>query len=245
MIVSADLGGQLWQLSINRHERRNALDVDHLDQLQDQLGAALSASARCVVVTGEGTTFSAGADLDSVYDDTFRSALYRVLGALTAAPVPIIAALNGPAVGAGAQLALACDLRVGGDRAFFAIPTGRNGLAVDSWTVRRLALLTNGAMARNLLIGADTLPADQAHKLGLVGRIGGLEEAHAWGREITSMAPLSLTHSKRALDVLLEPEPDDSTADLDKLFDQCWASDDVAEGRLARTERRTPVFQGR
>ena len=244
MIVSTDLGDQLWQLSIDRHERRNALDVDHLDQLHDQLGVALSANARCVVVTGEGTTFSAGADLDSVYDDTCRTALYRTLGALTAAPVPVIAALNGPAVGAGAQLALACDLRVGGDRAFFAIPTGRNGLAVDSWTVRRLALLTNGAVARNLLIGADTLPADRAQQLGLVGRVGGLGEAIEWGREIVSMAPMSLAHSKRALDVLLEPDVD-SSADLDKLFDQCWASDDVAEGRLARTEGRTPMFKGR
>jgi enoyl-CoA hydratase len=244
VIVSTNLGGQLWQLTIDRHGRRNALDSEHLDQLHDQLDAALASRARCVVVTGEGTTFSAGADLDSVYDDTFRTALYRTLRALTETHVPVIAAMNGPAVGAGAQLALACDLRVGGDRAFFAIPTGRNGLAVDSWTVRRLALLTNGAVARNLLIGAATLPADRAHQLGLVGRIGGLDEAIKWGREITSMAPLSLAHSKRALDVLLEPDVD-GAADLDKLFDQCWASDDVAEGRLARAEGRTPVFKGR
>lgn len=244
MIVSHNLGGGLWQLSIDRHERRNALDVDHLDQLHDQLGAALAARARAVVVTGEGTTFSAGADLDGVYDDTFRAALYRTLRALTEAPVPVIAALNGPAVGAGAQLAIACDLRVGGERAFFAIPTGRNGLAVDSWTVRRLALLTNGATARNLLIGAATLPADQAHQLGLIGRVGDLDDAIEWGREIAAMAPLSLAHSKRALDVLLEPDVD-GAADLEKLFDACWASDDVAEARLARAEGRTPVFQGR
>jgi enoyl-CoA hydratase len=125
VIVSLDLGGRLWQLTIDRHERRNALDLDHLDQLHDQLGAALTAGARAVVVTGEGTTFSAGADLDGVYDDTFRTALYRTLRALTDAPVPVIAALNGPAVGAGAQLAIACDLRVGGERAFFAVPTAR------------------------------------------------------------------------------------------------------------------------
>ncbi|MET0998717.1 MAG: enoyl-CoA hydratase [Marmoricola sp.] len=244
MIVSTDLGEQLWQLTIDRHDRRNALDIDHLDQLHDQFAAALHAGARCVVVTGEGTTFSAGADLDSVYDDTFTTALYRTLGAITDAPVPVIAAMNGPAVGAGAQLAIACDLRVGGDRAFFAIPTARNGLAVDSWTIRRLALLTNGAVARNVLIGAATLTVDLARRLGLIGRAGGLDEAIAWGRDIVSMAPLSLAHSKRALEVLLEPDVA-RAAELENLFDQCWASDDVAEGRLARTEGRSPIFEGK
>lgn len=243
MIVTTNLGGQVWLLTIDRHERRNALDVEHLDQLHDQFTAAVNARARAVIVTGAGTTFSAGADLNSVYDDSFRTALYRTLNIMTKATVPVIAAMNGPAVGAGTQLAIACDLRVGNERASIAIPTGRNGLAVDSWTVRRLALLTNASVARNLLLGAATLPSADAERVGLIGRVGGIEEATDWAREIAAMAPLSLAHSKRALEVLLEPNID-GAAEIKELFDRCWSSDDVAEGRRARSEGRAPIFKG-
>ena len=244
MIRSEDLGDRVLLLTIDRDERRNALDIEHIDELHDLLEAGLGRGARAVVVTGAGSVFSAGADLDGVYGDEFRTALYRALGALRNASVPVIAALNGPAIGAGALLAIACDLRVGGDRARFAVPTARNGLAVDAWTVRRLALLTNGAVARNLLLGAGTLPSDDALRLGLLSRSGDLEVAVAWAREIAEMAPLSLAYSKKTLDRLFESSRGDET-ELDELFDQCWHSDDVAEGRRAREEGREPVFQGR
>jgi len=243
MIRSEAHGPHVTVLMIDRHERRNALDVEHLHQLDDQLRDAVAGGARSVVITGAGTAFSAGADLDGVYDGEFRSALYSTLGSIAQTQVPVIAALNGPAIGAGAQLAIACDLRVGAERARFAIPTARNGLAVDAWTIRRLALLTNGSVARNLLLGAETIEAGDARRLGLLSRDGDLHDAITWAQEIAAMAPLSLSYSKRALHLLFEAMPHEE--ELDALFLKCWYSDDVIEGQTARTERRAPNFVGK
>lgn len=252
--------GRVALIEIDRHERRNALDVDHLDQLH---GAVVAAGgdgadgARAVVVAGRGTSFCAGADTsgdpdtpgaDGVYGEGFRVALYRALGAITALPVPVVAAVHGPAIGAGTQLAIACDLRVAGPRARFAVPTARNGLAVDAWTVRRLAVLGGGGAARAMLLGVDTLDAATAHGRGLVDRLADddqatLDDALAWAAEIAELAPLSLAYSKLAADRLAEPPIDDPV--LDKAFLACWDSDDVVEARRARAEGRAPRFRGR
>ena len=245
MIRHEDMGDRVVLITIDRHKQRNALDVEHLDALHGAVVDAVLADARAIVVTGAGSAFCAGADLDRVYGAEFRTALYRALGAITEAPVPVIAAVNGPAVGAGTQLAIACDLRVGSEPALFAVPTALNGLAVDPWTVRRLAGLTSGAVARNLLLGATRLGAKDALACGLLARSGDLDDAVAWAREIADMAPLALTYSKRALDRLVEPAAPRSDADLDLLFEECWDSADVVEARRARTEGRKPVFEGR
>ena len=227
---------------LDRHEKRNALDVEHLDALRKAVDE-LAATVRAIVVTGAGTSFCAGADFGGVYGDGFRTALYAALQAILDAPMPVIAAVNGPAVGAGTQLAIACDLRVAAESAVFAVPTARNGLAVDPWTTRRLALLAGGGPARALLLGCDRLDAARAHACGLVDRIGSLEDALAWARDIATFAPLSLRYAKTALESLFEPRPWDGG--LDELFDACWHSEDFAESQRARAEKRTPRFHGR
>lgn len=234
--------GQVSLVRIERHERRNALDVEHLDGLYDGVTEAVCVGARAVVVTGEGSAFCAGADLSGIYGDGFRRALYRTLGLLRSTPVPVLAAVNGPAIGAGTQLAIACDLRVADTTALFAVPTARNGLAVDPWTVRRLVQVA-GAAARPLLLGAVHLDRDCAQAAGLVDRRGNLDDALEFATDIASMAPLSLAYSKRALAVLDEVE--EESPELQRLFDACWSSHDVAEAHKARTERRNPVFEGR
>ena len=237
-------------VEIDRHERRNALDLSHLEALHDAVVAAPADGARAVVVSGRGSSFCAGADLEGVYGEGFRRALYRALGAITDLGVPVVAAVNGPAIGAGTQLAIACDLRVAAPAARFAVPTARNGLAVDPWTVRRLAVLAGGGAARALLLGADGLDAEAAHTRGLVDRLAApdaaLDDARAWAVEIAGLAPLTLAYSKRALELLGEPEVGDAAAaELERGFAACWTSEDFAEGRRAGAERRTPRFTGR
>jgi enoyl-CoA hydratase len=207
-------------LTLDMHERRNALDAAACDTLREIFEAALARDARAVVVTGNGTCFCAGADLSGVYDDGFRTALYAMLRTITTAPVPVIAAVNGPAIGAGTQLAIACDLRVAAPAARFAVPTARRGLAVDPWTIRRLALLAGGGAARALLLGAETLSAPRALGHGLADRLGDLPDALAWAQEISTFAPLALSYSKHALETLLEPRPWDPG--LDTEFERCW-----------------------
>lgn len=234
-MITSRVAGAVTVLEIDRHERRNALDVNHCRQLQ----AAVEASdSSAIVITGAGSSFCAGADLTGVYGPEFRQALYSMLAAITAKPVPVLAAVNGAAIGAGVQLAVACDLRVAVAAATFAIPTARNGLAIDPPTVRRLQVLAGGGTARGLLIGCETYDAALAHQRGLVDRIGDLRHARDWAAELAGLAPLTHRYNKLALNLAAE-------ADVEAAFDACWNSEDQAEAERARREKRPPRFTGR
>jgi enoyl-CoA hydratase len=242
-MIRTEERGRVAILRIDRHEQRNALDTEHCELLRDALGEVTGAGARAVVVTGEGTSFCAGADFGEVYGDGFRKALYDMLRRFTASPVPIIAAVNGPAIGAGTQLALAADLRTVAPSAKFAIPTATLGLAVDPWTLRRLALLAGGGIARRIVLACEPLSAEEALACGLADSAGDLDAALERAARIAALAPLTLAYSKQVLNRMLEPEINDPG--LDSLFEELWRSADVAEGQAARRERRPPRFEGR
>ena len=233
-MIAQHRDGDVTVIEIDRHERRNALDTAHCQDLR----AALTGTARAIVITGAGAEARPGADLGGVYDTAFRDALYAMLAAVTQVPVPVLAAVNGPAIGAGAQLALACDLRVAAPEATFAIPAARLGIAVNPWTTRRLALLAGTGTAQAMLIGAETLDAGAALRCGLASRLGDRGAALTWARELAGLAPLSLAYAKKALN-----EPD--SAELARDFEACWASADAAEGQRARAGKRPPRFLGR
>ncbi len=234
-MITQHRDGDVAVIEIDRHERRNALDTAHCDALREALGGV---TARAIVITGAGSSFCSGADLGAVYDAAFRDALYAMLAAVTGIGVPVLAAVNGPAIGAGAQLALACDLRVAAREATFAIPTARLGIAVNPWTIRRLALLAGTGAAQAMLIGGESLDAARAWQCGLASRLGDRAAALAWAGELAGLAPLSLAYAKKALN-----QPDG--AELGKDFEACWASEDAAEGRNARAAKRPPRFLGR
>ncbi len=234
-MISRHRDGGVAVIEIDRHERRNALDAAHCHALRD---AVQTEGARAIVITGAGSSFCSGADLGAAYDAAFRDALYAMIAAVTEAPVPVLAAVNGPAIGAGTQLALACDLRIAAEEATFAIPTARLGIAVNPWTIRRLALLSGTSTAQAMLIGGEALDAAHALQCGLASRLGDRGAALAWARELAELAPLSLAYAKKALN-------HEDTADLIKDFEACWASDDAAEGQRARAEKRPPRFRGR
>jgi enoyl-CoA hydratase len=229
-------------IELQRPERHNALDIELCARLQAAVEDA-EGSTRAIVITGAGRSFCAGADFGAVDGDGFRAALYAALGAIARVPVPVIAAINGPAVGAGTQLAIACDLRIADERARFALPTARLGLAVDQWTIRRLALLAGGGPAREMLLGDGQIEREHAHALGLVDRLGTRDDALAWATGVAGLAPLTLAYNKRALQELLEPTP--SSPLLQTMFDDCWASSDFQEGLAARDAGRPPRFEGR
>ncbi len=238
--------GRVALLTIDRPDRRNALDTAHCVELLEATNAAAAGGARVLVVTGEGSAFCAGADLGGVYGGEFRAALYAMLYRFCELPQPVIAAINGPAIGAGTQLAIACDLRMCDETARFGVPTARLGLAVDPWTIRRLALLAGGGATRAMLLSCDELRIDAAERAGLVDRRGTLDDAIAWAGELAGLAPLTLAYNKLALERLLEPggrpveDPEVVAA-----FEGCWASEDFAEGQAASKEKRPPNFQGR
>lgn len=233
--------GPVTELRLARPERRNALDAAHCTDLHRAVDAAVADGTRVLVLSGEGTAFCAGADLDTVGDPGFLDALYGLLHRLVAVEIPVVAAVHGPAIGAGTQLAIAADLRVVAPAGVFGLPTATLGLAVDPWTVRRLALLAGGGPARRMLLACERLDHDEAARAGLVDRVGDRAEALAWAAGIAALAPLTLAYNKRAVRMLEGgPVPDE----VAEAFDACWASADLVEGRRAREEKRAPAFRG-
>ena len=222
-------------LTIDRPERRNALDLDHCHDLADAVMAA--DDARVVVVTGAGGHFCAGADLGGVEDEHFVAALRRLLLAICDLPAPVVAAVEGAALGAGTQLAIACDLCTARPDATFGIPAAKLGLMIDRWSVRRLVAMAGQGLTRAMLLAADVLSGEEAHRLGLVQRIGGIDDALAWADEISRLAPLSIAGHKLALN-------EGTDDDFGVAFARAWESDDVAEGMAAFRERRPPQFRG-
>ena len=224
-------------LELQRADRRNALNLDLCRAIHTAVDQAVTGGARVIVITGAGSAFCSGADLGGVYGDEFLGALYGMLHRLTEVPVPLIAAINGPAIGAGTQLAIACDLRVADEGAKFGVPTARNGMAVDAWTVGTLADLAGHGAARRLMIAAELLDRGQALDVGLVDRAGTLTDAIDWAHEIAVLAPLAIAHNKLVLN-------GGSDAAIAESFARCWASDDVKEAAAARKDRRAPEFSG-
>ena len=223
-------------LTIDRPERRNALDLETVRDLTEAVHAVQD--ARVVVLTGAGGHFCAGADLTGVEGEHFVGALRVLLLALTSTSQPVVAAVDGAALGAGTQLAVACDLRVATPAARFGIPAARLGLMVDHWSVRRLTALAGEGPARTMLLAADVVSGEDAHRLGLVQRVGDLDAALTWAGEIAALAPLSIAGHKLALNGAPREE-------FEAAFERAWASEDLSEGMAAFRERRAPEFRGR
>jgi enoyl-CoA hydratase len=235
-----DVGDGVVLITLDRPERRNAVDHDTLLALLE--AQAQCADARVVVLTGAPPAFSAGADLHGVEQGVFAHDLERVLKGFTELRAPVIGAIDGPALGAGAQLVSVCDLRVATADSKFGVPAARLGLVVDHWTVERLSREFGWPVARAMLLGAETYSGAQLHAMGAVHRIGGLDAALEWAAAISRLAPLTITGHKLALESSAG-EPDEDPA-VEHARNQAWASEDAEEGRRAFLEKRSAAFRG-
>ena len=245
-MIAVDQRGPVTLVTIDRPERRNALDHDALDGLLAALEAARTAGSRVLVLTGTAGHFCSGADLTTVEDDLFIDALHRLLDGLRTAPFPSIAAIDGAALGAGTQLAVACDLRVATAGATFGIPAAKLGLMTDQWTIQRLVGFVGQGSARAMCLAAETYSGERAHELGLVQRLAEpdalLADALAWAEVIATLAPLTIAGFKVGLN---EAEPVTGWSPAYRAaFEAAWASADLREGLAAFGERRAPVFGG-
>jgi enoyl-CoA hydratase len=240
--------------TIDRPERRNALNAELCIQLLDHLESA--PDLRAVVVTGAGDkAFCAGADLvvrtedasEPGGGDTFRPAFDRALDAIVDYPAPVLAAVNGPAIGAGMQLAVACDLRIAAFSATFSIPAGRLGVFLSPANIQRLATLVGQGAARDLLLTARTLDVDEAAAVGLVQRRvpNALDAALELAAEIAELAPLTVQGHKRALNLTAGGINASVHDEMRELEARAFASNDLREGLAAFAEKRGARFEGR
>ncbi len=232
------------QVTINRPEKRNAVDIDALTTIADALTNAVDSDARLVILRGVDGWFCAGADISAMHERGFAPALQEVLGLLSTAPAVMIAAIDGPALGAGLQLAMFCDLRVATDRSAFGVPAGKLGLAIDHATVVRLAQMIGRSTATELLLGAEPIDGQRAYELGFVQRRGDYDVAESWATRIAALAPLSIRAHKLALGVTPQPPSSGDAEAMAAAIGRAGASDDFTEGRLAFAEKRPPVFRG-
>lgn len=245
-------------LRLNRPEKRNALNVELCQRITQEVNAVtevIDASVRAILLRGDRRAFCAGADLGpsrpdgdaraqgGVYGGGFHDALFAMLKAIVACPVPVLADVQGPAVGAGTQLALACDLRIAGEAAWFGVPAAALGFALDAWTINRARELLGGALARNVLIANQRVELAQALATGFVVQHSDSAGAMDFAQTVASLAPLAMAQLKQVLN-----ERDASyalSAEQQQLYDVCWASEDAVEAKLARAEKRAPQFRAR
>jgi len=243
--------------TIDRPESRNALNAELCDELRGHLEQ--SHGLRAVVLTGEGVAFCAGADiirraqdtggLEHGGGDTFRPAFELVLDAIVEHPAPVIAAVNGAALGAGMQLAAACDLRVVAPNAKIGIPAAKLGVLLSAPNIARLAVLVGQGAARDILLTGRTITVDEAREIGFAQRVS--DDALATALEIAGgiaqLAPLSVQGHKHALNLVAGASAlDDATvAEIRALEEGAFSSADLQEGLAAFGEKRPPRFEGR
>lgn len=243
---------------IDRPARRNALSAGLCDQLRTILGE--NSDLRAVVIGGTGDkAFCVGADLAQRANDTgglshgggdtFRPAFERLLDEIVGFPAPVIAAVNGAALGAGMQLAVACDLRVAASNAVFGIPAGRLGVLISAINVQRLAQAVGQPIARDVLMTARTLDTDAAIAAGFVQRRAeedAIVGAEALAEEVARLAPLSIRGHKSMLNRVARSSrlSESDLRDLGELEVAAFASADLQEGLAAFSEKRAPRFRG-
>lgn len=243
MTVEYSRDGDIAGIELQRPDKRNALNTEMCRAILAGIRQAPEDGVRVVVISGVGSVFCAGADLGGDrFAADFIPTHTEMLQAIVAAPIPVIAALGGPAIGGGCQLALAADLRIMVPDAYFQIPSTKIGIPVDPWTMHRAAALGGGGIARGLLLGGQRIEAQQAYASGLANRLGDPAEGTRWAKSIAERAPLALQHAKEVLN------DDDSnrepTERQRELADTAWASEDLREGYQAFREKRAPRFRG-
>ena len=250
--VTVDRSDGILTLTLNRPDRANAIPYSAWEELHGVFTEiALRATDRCVVLTGAGSNFSSGGDMEGRTEQhmlLFMRTLGRTISALHHLPMPTIAKVRGAAVGAGASLALACDLVVAASTARFSQIFVRRGLSVDggaSWMLpRRVGL----AKAKELAFFGDWTDAEEAERIGLVNRVvadDDLDQAVAdWAGRLAAGPPLALSLDKTLLDNAFAATLDQALEDEARAQAVNFGSRDIREAYKASVEKRPPVFEG-
>lgn len=255
IIVTQD--GPSCVITLNRPDRRNAVSLRTMDEIVMAAQAAeADASTSAVILTGGPAFFSAGADMTeavqvrSATDGTrYFKAWHRLTCALEALGKPVIAAIEGFCITGGCELALACDLRIAGEGASFAITSSRIGTVAGAGGTQRLPRLVGHARALELLFSAEPIDTAEAYRIGLVNRAVPKGEALAAAKALANVykerAPLGLAFAKRAVYRGLQLDLESGLEFETFLVTTIYGTEDKQEGISAFLEKRKPSFKGR
>ncbi len=251
--ISYDETEHVGTITIDRPEARNALTYHTYDELQY---AVEHSTARCLIITGADPAFCSGDDVkqvlagaaDRVATEERVPRLTPAAGSLLRSETPIIAAVNGAAVGWGMELAIMADIRIASDRARFGELFVKRGLCCDVAGLARLAGLVGRATAAELLYTGRVIDAKAAAEFGLVSRVVEhdqlLPEARALAAEIASNPPLATRALKRGLNRALDPDWDDLGRWVSSTLGELFQTDDHREGVAAFLEKREASYTG-
>ncbi len=250
--VLVDRRGPVTVITLNRPERRNAVDqptAELLEQVVDAFEA--DEEARVAVITGAGGTFCAGMDLKAAAQGQFAMTERGGPLGIAARPLskPLIAAVEGHALAGGCELALVADLIVAAEDSQFGIPEPKRGLVAAAGGVLRLSQRLPRNVAMELALTGNPMPATRMAELGLVNRLAPagevMEAALALAEEIVANAPLSVRVSKQIIEQAPDWSVEEAFGRQGDLAMTAVLSEDAAEGIAAFTEKRRPEWKGR
>lgn len=233
--------GQTGIITINREKALNALNSQVLDELNATLDAVNLDEVRCLIITGAGTkSFVAGADigemstLTKAEGEAFGKKGNDVFRKIETFPIPVIAAVNGFALGGGCEISMSCDIRICSDNAVFGQPEVGLGITPGFGGTQRLARLVGAGMAKQMIYTARNIKADEAYRIGLVNAVYTQEEllpaAEKMATGIAKNAPIAVRNCKKAINEGLDLDMDAAVALEEKLFGDCFESEDQKYG---------------
>ena len=239
--VTCEIEGAVAVITIDRPKALNALNEEVLTDLKAAFDGLDLDAVRCVVLTGAGDkSFVAGADIGAMAKMTkaegtafgkFGNDIFRMIETF---PVPVIAAINGFALGGGNELAMSCDIRLCSDTAVFGQPEVGLGITPGFGGTQRLARLVSPGMAKQLIFGGRNIKADEAYRIGLVNAVYPLEEllpaAKKMAAGIAAQAPIAVRNCKKAINDGLQLDIDKALEVEEALFGACFESWDQQEG---------------
>ena len=239
--VTTEVKGAVEVITIDRPQALNALNPEVLAGLKAAFEAVDLKSIRCIVLTGAGEkSFVAGADIGAMSTMTkAEGEAFSKLGndlflQIESFPIPVIAAVNGFALGGGNELAMSCDIRVCSDNAMFGQPEVGLGITPGFGGTQRLARLVGMGMAKQLVYSAFNVKADEALRIGLVNAVYPqaelMDNALKLATKIASNAPIAVRHCKQAMNEGIELPIDKAVAVEEKLFGECFETHDQKEG---------------
>lgn len=249
--------GSVAVITFNRPEVLNALN----EETMQELGSAMSeckqdGTVRVVILTGVGDkAFIAGADINEFVGKSpamimgFAELGHNVVRIMETMGKPIVAAVNGYALGGGLEISMACDMRFASDKARFGQPEILLGLIPGMGGTQRLSRLVGIGLARELIMSGEQVTAQRAYEIGLVNRVFPaeqlMEETKKFAQRLAGLPPFALRMAKYAINYGYDLALENANSLELQCFSQCWSTEDLKEGVAAFLEKRKPSFTGK
>lgn len=239
--ITYEVEGAVGVITINRPKALNALNSQVLEEIDKTLDGVDLETVRCLILTGAGEkSFVAGADigemstLTKAEGEAFGKKGNDVFRKLETFPIPVIAAINGFALGGGCEISMSCDIRICSENAVFGQPEVGLGITPGFGGTQRLARIVGVGKAKEMIYGARNIKAEEAYRIGLVNNVYPLEElmpaAKKLAATIAANAPIAVRACKKAINEGLDAAMDDAIVIEEKLFGSCFETEDQKAG---------------